>query len=140
MWPNPQETADLVTFTEQILNGKLHFLCSENLFMFNEAKIKNTMPQADILKRNLNNTSTWSISGHHINCPIFLSLEIRISLSIIISSVIWSDPAHFNLSSKFDQKEFLYFAIFLPFFSHRKIALYRNWVNLKKPDWNALDN
>ena len=28
MWPNPQETADLVTFTENILNGKLHILCS----------------------------------------------------------------------------------------------------------------
>ena len=25
MWPNPLETADLVTFTEEILNGKLHF-------------------------------------------------------------------------------------------------------------------
>ena len=25
--PNPQETADLVTFAEKILNGKLHFLC-----------------------------------------------------------------------------------------------------------------
>ena len=31
MWPNPQETADLVTFTDgkHLLNGKLHFLCSE---------------------------------------------------------------------------------------------------------------
>ena len=29
MWPNPQESADLVTFTEEILNRKLHFLCSE---------------------------------------------------------------------------------------------------------------
>ena len=28
MWPNPQETMDLVTFTAEILNGKLHFLCS----------------------------------------------------------------------------------------------------------------
>ena len=27
MWPDPQETADLVTFTEEILNGKLDFLC-----------------------------------------------------------------------------------------------------------------
>ena len=27
MRPNPQETADLVTFTEEILNGKLYFLC-----------------------------------------------------------------------------------------------------------------
>ena len=29
MWPNPQVTADLATFIEEILNGKLHFLCSE---------------------------------------------------------------------------------------------------------------
>ena len=28
MWSNPNETADLVTFTEEILNGKLLFLCS----------------------------------------------------------------------------------------------------------------
>ena len=28
MWPNPQFPADLVTFTEEILNGKLHFLWS----------------------------------------------------------------------------------------------------------------
>ena len=28
MLPDPQETADLVTFTEEILNGKLHFLCN----------------------------------------------------------------------------------------------------------------
>ena len=27
MWQNPQETADLVILTEEILNGKLHFLC-----------------------------------------------------------------------------------------------------------------
>ena len=29
MWPNPQETADLVTFTEKIFNGKLHFSAGE---------------------------------------------------------------------------------------------------------------
>ena len=28
MCSNPQETADLVTFTEEILNGKFHFLCN----------------------------------------------------------------------------------------------------------------
>ena len=28
MWPNPQETVDLVTFNEEILNEKLHFLRS----------------------------------------------------------------------------------------------------------------
>ena len=29
MWPNPQETADILTFTEEILDGKLQFLCSD---------------------------------------------------------------------------------------------------------------
>ena len=28
MQPNLEKTADLVTFTEEIFNGKLHFLCS----------------------------------------------------------------------------------------------------------------
>ena len=28
MWPNPEKTADLVTFTEEILNEKLHFSSS----------------------------------------------------------------------------------------------------------------
>ena len=31
MWPNPQKAMDLVTFTKEILNGKLHFLCSDNI-------------------------------------------------------------------------------------------------------------
>ena len=35
MWPNSQGTADLVTFTQEILNGKLHFLCSVMLFLEN---------------------------------------------------------------------------------------------------------
>ena len=28
MWPNPHFAADLVTFTEEIVNGKHHFSCS----------------------------------------------------------------------------------------------------------------
>ena len=28
MLANPQENADLFTFTEEIINGKLHFLCT----------------------------------------------------------------------------------------------------------------
>ena len=29
MWPNSQFPSDLVTFTEELFNGKLHFLYSE---------------------------------------------------------------------------------------------------------------
>ena len=36
MWPNPQDTADLVLFTQGILNGKLHFLWSEVLNRLNK--------------------------------------------------------------------------------------------------------
>ena len=39
MWPNPQETADLVTFTEEILNGKLHFLRCEYFKGFNSTRL-----------------------------------------------------------------------------------------------------
>ena len=36
MWANPQESLDFFTFTKEIYNGDLCFLCSEHLF-----KIKN---------------------------------------------------------------------------------------------------
>ena len=35
MWPNPQFTADLVTFTEKVRNGKLYFLCTIIFFLMN---------------------------------------------------------------------------------------------------------
>ena len=38
---NPQETVDLVKFTEEILNGKLHFLCSELIETWNLKKLEN---------------------------------------------------------------------------------------------------
>ena len=33
MWPNSEETADLVTSTEEILNRKLHFFVQNNGFL-----------------------------------------------------------------------------------------------------------
>ena len=32
----PQFPADLITFTEEIRNGKLHFLCSGGMFVIEE--------------------------------------------------------------------------------------------------------
>ena len=40
MWPNRQETADLGTFTEENLNGKLHFLCSGSWKETTQSKLK----------------------------------------------------------------------------------------------------
>ena len=33
MWTNPQFFADLVTSTEEILHGKLNFLCSDTVML-----------------------------------------------------------------------------------------------------------
>ena len=41
MSPNPLETAGLVTFTEENLNGKLHFLYGESFDNKNEKKSRN---------------------------------------------------------------------------------------------------
>ena len=42
MWPNPQDAADLVIFTEEIFNGKLHFLCSVKWLCFNKISRKDS--------------------------------------------------------------------------------------------------
>ena len=34
MWPDPEERADLVTFTEEILIGKLHFCAVIAIIIF----------------------------------------------------------------------------------------------------------
>ena len=51
MWPNPQFTADLVTFTDDILNEKLHFLCSD-AFMSNNIRKR----QCALIKKSISAT------------------------------------------------------------------------------------
>ena len=50
MWPNPQETANLLAFTEEILNGKLHFLCSLNS-IYHKKLVKANENQSIITKK-----------------------------------------------------------------------------------------
>ena len=52
---NPQETADLVTFTEEILNGKLHFLCSVvNTLFYYDCKSNQTFSYGFLTKTLIN--------------------------------------------------------------------------------------
>ena len=41
MWPNPQETADLITFTEEIFNEKVHFFVQCVLLLWDQQYLKN---------------------------------------------------------------------------------------------------
>ena len=50
MRPNPQDTADFATFTEEILNAKLHFLCSDisrHTNIFNHLCRSSVTPRAE---------------------------------------------------------------------------------------------
>ena len=40
MWPNPQFPADLVTFTEEIINGKVHLYSACEWVITKEWKLK----------------------------------------------------------------------------------------------------
>ena len=54
MWPNPQKSADLVTFTKENLHKKLHLLCSEGvLFTPLEAEVilVHIFPHSDWIRR-----------------------------------------------------------------------------------------
>ena len=63
MWPNPQETAGLVTFTEETLNGRLHFLWTTSFLLtsrYKDIKI-NLSSKVVILKNNLPNTLKMAV-------------------------------------------------------------------------------
>ena len=53
MWQNPQDTADLVTFTEETLNEKLHFLCSDRVWILSLffGMVKKSKSKCVVLKK-----------------------------------------------------------------------------------------
>ena len=51
MWPNPQLPADLVTFTEEILNGKPHFFSSARNKLKNKCNKNSTEENNALYKK-----------------------------------------------------------------------------------------
>ena len=88
MWPNLQETADLVKFTEEILNRKLHFLCSECRFLFHIMYLKSTsttilsyinfLTKWEILKNQRKTSKPLLLQIHKHNCLCFGPLGIDV--------------------------------------------------------------
>ena len=79
MWTNPQETADLVTFTEEILNGKLYYLCSKlNLKIancFNTLLIKNACLELVLrAEEHIKLISHFEIVKHYVKQWMFYDL------------------------------------------------------------------
>ena len=65
MWPNPQFPADLVTFAEKILNGKLYFFWEvklKYLFCQGSRNEHDKIPQTTIILCNfVNKNAYWFI-------------------------------------------------------------------------------
>ena len=68
MWPNAQEPADLVTFTEEIRKGKLHFLCRVGNPYIKEVFVEaSVVPQSSKLKLLLRESAIWfCFMGTHL--------------------------------------------------------------------------
>ena len=83
MWPNPQFPADLFIFTEEILNGKLHFLCGVRYMILMHKNRISFFLINHLLSHNhneLGNHSHWDLSPRNSSKLISLSTSSKISL------------------------------------------------------------
>ena len=72
MWPNTQIPAELVTFTEEVLTGKLYFLCRVNFAVkknFPSSSFKIYQEFARKSKENLFERATLLMNATYIVFP-----------------------------------------------------------------------
>ena len=63
MLQNPLDTADLVTFTEEIVNGKLHFLCSDCFWLW----FKNISQERWVCNKSMKGAEANALNVSHLN-------------------------------------------------------------------------
>ena len=79
MWPNPQEIVDSVTFTGEILNGKLHFFVVGNsATIFNDWTSLAIAVNLSILHV-CGSTSNASVCKHNFYCFLVLATHVMSS-------------------------------------------------------------
>ena len=107
MWPNAQDTADLVTFIKEILNGKLHFLYNEDFQWYESQHLPKGIfthlfshfaefvekRSASVLKFQIlfsSNLEQWYLKGSQCHQSQFLPKGYLRSLTITVTeSVKW---------------------------------------------------
>ena len=88
MRPNPQEIADLVIFTEEILNGKLHFLWSTSSKFILLILKEDVFAIQSIFFHNY----VKSVRFRSFSCPYFLAFGLnteRYGVSLRFQSECW---------------------------------------------------
>ena len=84
MWPNPQFPADLVTFTEEILNGKLRFFV-QCKFWYSDQVFSRNIFTIPCLKSDTSEYAELAITLLYIllvNILTWYQLEIYIKIKI----------------------------------------------------------
>ena len=82
MWPNPPWPLDLVTFTGEIINGKLHFLCSG--WFQNAHRFLNvfSLREANLIIRSAGESLKKTDSTNRFNNNMFFSSSKEIKHSL----------------------------------------------------------
>ena len=90
MWPNPQTPAD---FTEEILNEKLHFLCSVYSVRLNlsREKTKNSNQNRKV-KKMVVFVKTFDYYHHNLNFGNFFSFLVKLKNNMKLK--FWSKFNH----------------------------------------------
>ena len=102
MWPNLQFSADLVTFTEESLNGKLHFLCSvsdhfgyDNSSTDNLTEVQNSvgaeqssLHRLNARQRSPNNPPTAKNETNNSHVTLASNIILKVMLIIVMMTMI----------------------------------------------------
>ena len=128
MWPNPQFLADLVTFTEEILNGKLCFLCSVFIIQF----------------ASLNITSSFCLVNFAQKFML-LAIEASYSLLVVTSLNCKIKKSAFPITTWWYNCQFFHIAINGSFINEQKVCKTKKTKQNKKTNgdknlWNGNSN
>ena len=114
---NAEFSADLVTFTEEILNGKLHFLCSDKVAFF----VRNLLHWHVMRKYKWSETVSGTHSAHKNVYVTLVSVLINLKIFRTLCIVFDSEIKHF-LPAGYKRIEILKINALKVYFNHKKVS------------------
>ena len=88
MWPNPQKIADLVTFTEEIFDGNIHFLYSIKLYLEALKLSKSTSMKTKYLKKKTFRDLISAIIEMRLFRDYFEDQRNNLNVCLIVNSLV----------------------------------------------------
>ena len=88
MWPNPLKIADLVTFTEEIFDGNIHFLYSIKLYLEELQLSKRTSMKTKHLKKKTFRDLISAIIEMRLFRDYFEDQRNNLNVCLIVNSLV----------------------------------------------------